>query len=339
MERQDTLKLKGLAITLIVFYHLQYTLFDGVFMPNSDQGFASWFGQVFSYLADKPFYFWGAIFAFGYIGVHIFLILSGFGLIKKFLSYEKITLKQWWKQVWKLLLPYFIALPITHIINYGLHVVQFLLGKAISIPAFFDIYKLEQYWQSILVPTRWLNQELAFNFVGTWWFVGTIIQFYILFPFLLRLMKKIGFNKFLGLSIAISLLYRLVIVLISTDAPIGIYQAPALLFINFLARLPEFSLGMYFATKSSWYLFKKQFLAGLALTVLGICLVPFTWGTIFSDSIIAVGLLLTFNDILKFLKGFTGRISQWIGAKAYYIFLYHEPALGIIIRMIMSVPL
>lgn len=340
MERQDTAKLKGIAILMIVLFHFQYTLFNDAFMSSFNLGFLGWSQKVLAYLTIKPEYFWGFFFALGYIGVHIFLILSGYGLTKKYLTQAKgISLRQWGKQIWKLLLPYFIALPLTHIVNWCLQNVRYWTGNIEAVPQFFDIYKLKQYWQSIIFPTRWLTQDLAFNFVGTWWFIGTILQFYIAYPLLLKLLKKYGALKLLLIAIAISIIYRLMLVNLTDEAPIGIYQANALGFISIFARMPEFVLGMYFATRTSWFLFNKQFLVGIILVIVGIAFSSFGWGTIFSDMFIGFGLVLTFARVLNILQGVSGKISQWLGNKAYYIFLYHEPAISMIIRILVSTPL
>lgn len=339
MEKQDTQKLKGLAIILVILYHFHYGIFGGTFLMDPNSGINGWIYKVEQYYNYRPDLIWGLLFCFGFIGVHIFITLSGFGLTKKYLTQDKFSFKSWGKQIWKMLLPYFIALPVTHLINYALQNVLFWAGKIASVPAFFDIYKPQQYLESIIVPTRWFTAPLALNFVGTWWFVGIILQFYLVYPLLLWLLKKFKPLKFLIITFVITIVYRALIAIFTNYNPIGVNMADPVGFINFPARLAEFALGMYFATRKDWKLFKGQYLVGVLMILIGLFAASYRIGVVVSDILIAVGLVFTFDTTLKIFNKVLSKFFNWLGEKSYYIFLYHEPAMSMIVRLLVTLPL
>jgi hypothetical protein len=76
-------------------------------------------------------------------------------------------------------------------------------------------------------------------------------------------------------------------------------MAKPLAFINFPARLAEFALGMYLATRKDVSIFKGQFTVGIILTISGILMASYQWGIIFSDTFIGIARLLGVNHLLR----------------------------------------
>ncbi len=232
------------------------------------------------------------------------------------------------------MIPYLIALPVTHVLNYVLNLLLVSSHVRSVMPGFFDIYTPQQYLESILVPTRWFSQRLALNFVGTWWFVGVILQFYLLLPLLLLLLKKLKPLKFILIAVAVTFIYRYFVSRYSDAGTVGLEQANIFLFVNFPARLSEFALGIWLATRKDIRLFKWQGTVGLALIGAGIASSAYQAGMIWNDFLIALGFILIFPALLSVLKNKVGDTLKLIGNQSYLIFLYHEPALQLILLLL-----
>ena len=332
MSKKISLIAKGLAILGVVLYHLQYDLVSLNYLIARNEGL-SYFSRIFNVISQDlinivPFLMYLCL-----SSVSVFFILSGFGLMKKY-SVEKLTLKKWAKQIWKILLPYFIAIPVTFLINYFLQWIWTLNGINESMPKPFDIYQPMQYLESFLVFTRWFDDRLALNFVGTWWFVGIILQFYLLFPLLFMLFKKIGSKKFLILSLVITVLYRLVVVYTTDDSPVGIQNANLLMFINFPARLAEFALGMYFATCEKYLGNLRSLILGIISLIIGFIVMTFNWGLAINEILIGFGAFQIITCFAKLIFKLKIPIIDKVGKYSYHIYLFHEPALKMIAKLV-----
>lgn len=302
---------------------------------------------------------------FGWQGVHIFIVLSGFGLTYSCLKTRKnISWKQWYiRRIERILPAYWLVslsgfLLLVCIIFIESNEVLINIIKAI-IRLFLDISLLKNFsYQTIfnspftpIIP----NDPL--------WFVPLIFGFYIIFPWFYTLILKYKTAKgclliLLG-AMATEFIYRAISISWLDGYPIGHenyllgdlflplkplnrlpdsfiipfqLQAP---FGLFPARIAEFTLGMLgaIAIVQNEQKFNKVFvnyqmgiigvfiwLAGCALVFVGL------WGWVFSDFIIALGLVLWFINLAwLFQQRFTFlflKLSQ-IGSWSYYIFLTH----------------
>lgn len=323
---------------MIILFHIQYDLFGFAFLMQRGAGLGVWFDTISTYISAINWAWLGILPSFFYIGVHVFFILSGYGLTKKFYAAPKFSYRSWFKQIWKLYWPYLIALPVTLLINLGLSFLLLAFHRIDSVPPVFDIYLPSQYLESILVPSRWLSGRLALNFVGTWWFVGVILQFYILLPILIVLLRKFKPKKFIIIALVVTFVYRLFVAYLSEGSTIGVRNGEILLFINFPSRFFEFALGMVLALSPSLKFFKRQTLAGVVLIVAGIASSAYVWGLAFNDIIIAMGLVLVFPALSGFLVrlGKLAKILEWFGENSYNIYLYQEPALKLILILFLG---
>jgi peptidoglycan/LPS O-acetylase OafA/YrhL len=196
------------------------------------------------------------------------------------------------------------------------------------------MHSFSQYIESLLVFPRWFGNEATLSFVGTWWFVGIIIQFYLLFPLLLKLFKKLKPLNALFLCVGLSFLYRFIISFVTTASPIGVNEAEIWLFVMFPARLSEFALGMYFAFRLKSKNIKYLFLFGITLISLGFISLSYIQTMFMSDFLFGLGGVIFAYSIINPLKGYTKKIFNYIGQKSYYIYLYHEPTLKLLLKFI-----
>jgi peptidoglycan/LPS O-acetylase OafA/YrhL len=330
----QSILIRGVAIIMIVFYHFQYDMFGGSFLMERGQGMIAWIADSFAYIQQEPNAWIGFLMYFCFIGVNIFFVLSGYGLVKKYKDRGILKMEDMLKQSMKILIPYWLAHPIIHVLDWGLKTLQYQFGFIEYKTYFLGMHSFSQYIESFLVFPRWFNLEGALTFVGTWWFVGIIIQFYLLFPFLLKLFKKLKPIRALAVCVTISFVYRYIISVATGSSPVGINEADIFLFIMFPAKLSEFALGMYLALELESIKLKNGTLISIPLIILGFIFLGNVQTMFISDFLFAFGGVMLVYTITKPLKGFTQKAIFAIGEKSYLIYLYHEPTMKLILKFI-----
>jgi peptidoglycan/LPS O-acetylase OafA/YrhL len=224
--KRETNIYKGLAILLIVSHN-----FFRWINPNSGENeffFSAKHVENFLSLVQKyPWETPNLFFSyFGHYGVQIFIFLSGYGLSKSYLSGNKNFLVFLGNRVLKLYPAFLFSMAILLIIN---------LYRTSSLP---NIYYLRLLLIKLSLISNFLpDQALSIN--GPWWFFSLIFQLYLLFYPLLWL-KKIAGNWTLFIFAVMGLI-------------ISLHWEPVLNNLGlksrtlFVAYLPEFCFGIYFA--------------------------------------------------------------------------------------------
>jgi len=204
--------------------------------------------------------------SFGGAGVHVFILVSGFGLclsqINKPLGYSQFLRRRFTK----IYIPYIIVIAISALIPF--------------------MYNSDRFFAflSHVFLFKMFDNSLMTSFGAQFWFVSAIIQFYLIFSLLYAVLIKIRW-KGVVLSFIISLIWATVVGLLG-KSELRIWNS------FFLQYLGEFVLGMMLAVKykenpefikipSKWLLF--------VLAVVGIAIVGFTG--------IKGGVLKLYNDI------------------------------------------
>lgn len=170
------------------------------------------------------------------VGVGLFFMISGAGLMLSTSKNAKLDLKNYYiKRFFRVLVPFYVV--------YGLFVLWFLWMthqgpaaiydadvKPVSI--IFTLLGMDAYVSSFGIPTYSVG-------IGEW-FLGALVMMYIIFPLLRWALIK---NKWLAL--AVMTIYFVVIVSIYHLFPFA-KLVPG--FTNFLVKVYEFFLGMFFVT-------------------------------------------------------------------------------------------
>lgn len=334
ITKEQSVLIRAVAILMIVIYHFQYDMFGGSFLVERGQGVAVWLQDSFGYISMEPNALPGFFMSFCFIGVNVFFVLSGYSLVKKYQNKPNLKLLHMGQQAMKILIPYWLAHPIIHVLDWALKNLQYHTGFINYETYFSGMHSFSQYVESFLVFPRWFSEQGALTFVGTWWFVGIIIQFYILFPFLLKLFKKYKPLRVLIACIGLSFIYRYAISIFTNASPVGVNEAHIWLFIIFPSRLAEFALGMYLALEISPNKIFKQLWLSVPAIILGFLALGNVHTMFLSDFLFGVGGIMLVYAITKPMRGFVQKIFSAIGRKSYIIYLYHEPIMGLILKFI-----
>jgi peptidoglycan/LPS O-acetylase OafA/YrhL len=297
--------LKGLTIIWICWYHI-----DQLMLPGINDTFN------FHTLAR-----------FGYLGVTTFIILSGFGLT---LSIRKNTVSNCNKFPWKEFFLRRVAriYPLYVFSHFIFLITGAIMGKYEDMP--FNIGFILS-----ITGLRAFFRDYFWYGPDTFWFIGLIIQLYILFPFLFMLIKITNTTNFL--------IIIFILTLISRNITCSFSDVDKYNFMLGLApnRLAEFSLGIALANNIlinqnplSYNIYlKKSFIwksfIMLTATVLFVNLQPYFFirdvllhpllGIIVSlFNLIIIGLLTRKIKVLGIWMSFMGSIS-------YSIYLWHSP--------------
>ncbi|MBP6828882.1 MAG: acyltransferase, partial [Saprospiraceae bacterium] len=165
---------------------------------------------------------WQKAAVFGGTGVHLFFLLSGFGLALSgstihFLSFYRRRLTKVW-------LPYVLALSIS----------VAAAARGHLFPDGFDA------WLAGVGLYQMFSERYIESFGGHFWFVSAILQFYIVFPGLLWLKKRLGDRVFLCLALLLSAAWWLLVFFLG-KGHLRVWNS------FFLQFLWEFALGIVLA--------------------------------------------------------------------------------------------
>jgi peptidoglycan/LPS O-acetylase OafA/YrhL len=183
--------LRAVAILMVVCFH---------FLPSITGQYELGWRGMWRDVGDvkSPLMWWLYPLTFGWSGVSLFFVISGFCIHYSFLKHEvkspgKPFLKQFfWKRFWRIYPPYFAAL----IVFYFLAVRHFENGAT---PI--------NFWLHLLL----LHNLDAGTFNGinpSFWSLAVEMQFYLLFPLVLALRQKIGIKRVFWLFAGLSFVCR-----------------------------------------------------------------------------------------------------------------------------------
>ncbi len=312
---------KGIAVIWIVLYHFLLSYgsgslpwpisFSSFFDLVNHCGQASILGK-FSCALETLI---AAIIQRGPHAVGVFILFSGFGLAHSLVKRggPKGSWTLWYVARFKRLFPvywlaHFVFLVSPFILLHDRIDYRFLLSLAGD-----RIYPID---------------KMFFYLVPAWWFLGLLIQLYLVFPLLFKLMQRMGCVKYLGICIFLDIAARYFLTMVEAN---GYYEMGGL----FFCRLWEFAAGMalgkLMAEKSdatlglllSW----KGFFAGAIIYALGLFADQPTFLYYFSDGLTAMGLTVILINVAYHLSRTPalGSCISRAGIYSYGIYLFHQP--------------
>lgn len=324
---------RALAMLQIILYHWWMEFFKGSFLPvvgtiseNFQHIMVFGHGTIPQEIGNALSF----LVAYGFGGVPVFLILSGFVLTYAFAE-KKID--HWgqflWKRITRLLVPFYLSL----FLGIGfLFLRNWLFPSVAALP----VYTWIDFFKVTFLPFFLLfDVGLLQKFNGDYWFIPVILQLSIAFPILLWLLKKIGIRWFFAITLFLTFTWRFAATYYFSSAPLGlIYPAEHSYryFISIIPRLFEFTFGMCLGF---WQLKKDilgkmlgvwPFLSGVILMLLGAASYyhPVSW--LWCDALFGIGLLVVMMNLGSvFAKNrFLEKGLRFLSLQSYDLYLTHH---------------
>ena len=357
---------RGLAILWVILYHLWTDV-------NSFQvgTVSSRFHAVPDAIADlDPIgtaeAMFHAVLRVGYLGVPLFMILSGLSLTLSALGRDfdlRSSPGFLRRRLRRVMVPYWFGWAYT-VVCFGLialwQVVQFghfgfwhywwegsftiphRAGEFVSNPLAGG-----NIWAGLLLVPRILRDQWQFAPEGSLWFVLLIVQYYLLFPFLLVALRRAGAALFLTGTLLVTLVSLNLVLAIDGN----LTRLHRVLDMGSPFRLFEFGIGM----TAGYLLVSRPALvpraargvvalpiavAGGALVVIGSTMridTPALWGSI-AQPMVALGLSLLFLPLAfkrpgRLERGGPGRAVAWVGVISYAVLIANEPLRDVTLRL------
>lgn len=263
---------------------------------------------------------------FGGTGVHLFILLSGFGLYLSYLNRPLPYPAYLKKRTSKIYFPYIAVVIVSALISL---IVPIYDNSLYALGGHVFLYKM-------------FDESIMGSYGYPLWFISTILQFYLVFYILALLAKRLGNTGFLALCFVLSLAWTFAVLALGKESE-RIWNS------FFLRYLWEFALGMVIASallKNHYnFPFKASSAWLLVIGVLNCALYAFlamkggAVGKLINDipaligySSIAVWVYQVNVSVVNRFFLFTGRIS-------YPLYLLHFLILLLALRLTATVPL
>jgi len=318
-------RLKGLALIWIFLNHASEELWDGFALGNPCKDWPPLSSRLDQLRPVEGHGVWGLpLNLFRYVGllgdqgVALFLIASGFGLAWS-LAQSGGPGAGGWKEF------YFRRLFRIYPLWWAVHahvVLKWCLGR------------LPGEGRPLLLSLAGIRIDGAtfYYHIAAWWFVGLLVQLYVLFPLLWICLRKLGPLRFLLGSAVLAALARGVGMLTFSD-----YIDPWLRGSVFITRLPEFAAGMSLAVwlrenrdaTQALLCRGRSVLLSAGLYLLGTGLSITWWGMTVAPLLVGLGILGMLYPLLN--RGSRSGALAWLGVHSYAIYLVHS---SVVIRLL-----
>jgi peptidoglycan/LPS O-acetylase OafA/YrhL len=313
--------IKGFSILWIVFFHFFEEYSKGRFpLPWGPHYFAAFFDRcapasAAAMLACMVRAIFVAVAMLGYGAVGVFVVMSGFGLTYALAKTGSPDhgWRGWYRsRVLRLFPVYWVA----HLI--------YLLSP---FEARYD--PVDYRFILSFLGDRIYPVEMISYLTPAWWYFGLILELYLIFPLLFRLLQNAGVLRFLVICAAETVLCRYILLF-------NIFQTDGMVLSAFCgSRLWEFAFGMVvglaYRQNRAWvdyYLFSaRAMVVGVAIYTAGLYSFYSTFTYIFTDALIGTGLFV----ILAQLAWHGRRMVRveaalaYVGVYSYGLYLFHQP--------------
>ncbi len=253
--RLDTIDvLRGIAALSVALYHIWGH--DGAYALPS-------IGVVPQTLNPTFFDYIISPFRWGYLGVSLFLVLSGFCIHLPYArknqekgDYAFHPRQFFARRIWRLYPAYIVAVVGTAIVLWIAQSFPSLkVAEKMQIPTFTDVI-------GHLTMAHGFIEDQFYSIVSVFWSLSLEFQLYLLYPLFLFLFRKMGTFRAVALLTIVSIVWRYCAITYFDNGLISIAtQGPYTLMGNVLARMPEWLFG---ALVAELLLSKKNVMSSLA---------------------------------------------------------------------------
>lgn len=278
--------------------------------------------KLFSYMQEYPAMCVNILFSFfGHYGVQLFIFISGYGLMKKYMHTDSVSYRKYLPPILIRLYSLLIFGIITFIIIYFATTLRDMYNSGIPLTLESFNEKISfQYIGALALSSLLMINNISyariFLFVGPWWYFSLAMQLYLIFPLLHKFIKN---NKPKIILLAFIACYAIIYILLPWTEKI---QFP--IFGNFIGNLPVFMFGMALAKLDKFQLNWKILLAACILFALSFVYQVFYPFIFISITIILLYILYPIyskkNQDSKPMK-----ILLFIGKVSTFIFVINGP--------------
>ncbi len=280
----------------------------------------------------------------GYLGVPLFMMLSGLSLTLVAMRRDRpIDAPRFvYQRFRRVMIPYWVGFVWTLAFIAAIAFVQWQRHGGESFLHFYqhgDVrINAEQLFAGALLVPRMFSNDLQFAPEGSLWFVVVILQYYLLFPILLPILKRIGPWPFLAAALAITITSLSVVVAVDGNLIFKRHLIETAVPFRFF----EFALGM---TAAYLMVERPEFITEylrVPLDIAGIVVIGglLFLGGVMLDSLgaqgafqvpmVILGMTLIVLPLIAKTPGTVessvpGRVIAWVGVISYTVLIVNEP--------------
>src|SRR5438067_4638384 len=302
---------KGLAILVVAYFHFFRTYYQYGVLPPAD--WSNLAGSVLTILRLV----WFKVSGLGFHAVGVFIILSGWMLMQSTARRAESGAMQWGSWYRARFLRLYPMYWVAHLV--------YLFSPFVA--------RLEPVDSRIilsLLGLQFIDIQMNFMYLNAaWWYFSMLIQFYLIFPLLFWIARRLVRWRFLLIGCAAGFFARCLLLVVWTQNGLWVLGGFA------VCRLPEFALGMALAmwhTRSTarveWFLLRGAgFALGLILYPAALQLYHGLYEYIFVDFATGACCMLEIVGIAGIISLFKGSANLFglVGLYSYGLYLIHQP--------------
>src|SRR5213082_3957736 len=302
---------KALAISWVVYFHFFNTCFEHVQFPPDD-----WSSVAASTVTILRMV-WLKVSGIGFHAVGVVIILSGWALMESTARRVESSAMQWGSWYRARFLRLYPMYWVAHLV--------YLFSPFVA--------RLEPVDSRIilsLLGLRFIDIQMNFMYLNAaWWYFSMLIQFYLIFPLLFLMARRVGPLWFLFIACAAGFFARYMLLVVWQQNGLWVLGGFA------ICRLPEFALGMSLAvlhTRSParvdlFFLRGGGLVLGLILYPAALQLYDGLYEYIFVDFATGACCMLEIVGIAGIISLFKGPANLFglVGLYSYGLYLIHQP--------------
>ncbi len=327
-------RLKALAILWILLNHVVERLVGGAYAANPSVPWPPLAVRVAQFapvhgarLANWPLTIVRDLGWFGAQGVTLFLMLSGFGLTWGALRSRNpgaLDLPSFYRRRFARILPLWWGVNVLFLLT------SFILRRGLSLA--------DWHFYASLAGLRFIP-GVFYYFAPAWWFIGLIIQLYLVYPWLYSILRARGPLVLLLLGCGIGFVSIALGPYLFHNSYLDAWQRGAF----FVTRLPDFTLGMALAAWWSAAPARVEalltsplvWLAALATYLIGTALSFTLIGMIAAPAMLGASAFVLLYPLVRRRAPADG-VFQRLGRDSYALYLVHHPFVQFLVPSVLA---
>ena len=312
--------IKGISILWVAFFH-SFSLRSGFPWPLKEGYFSAYMQACAPASQAEAFRCWleasaAGVVQLGFHAVGVFIVLSGFGLTYSLAKTGEPS-GGWLRWYRSRLLRLFPMYWLAHLV--------YLVSPFQARPEAIDYRFLLSFLGDRIYPL----DMIFYYFNPALWYFGLLLQLYLVFPILFRILQKAGAAWFLVLAALATFGCRYLLLCVTPVDGNWVQGA------FFVCRLWEFALGMVAGllfrrqpeTADRWLFSATGLAAGLLIYWLGLESYSPLWAYTFADALTGTGLAIILARVARAtaIVPPLGQALATVGAYSYGLYLLHQP--------------